>query len=349
MKVAVLGSGNGGCAIAVDFALKGHEVSLFDFEKFPKNIKDIKEKGGIEASGDLEGFAKLRYVGHDLKETVEDAKYIFVVGPAFSTEPFAKAVKEHLVDGQIVVVCPGSCGGSLLFKKALGKELEDESTIVCETSTLPYACRITGEGEVTVYLKLKGGLFVSSLPAGKADGIVKELEEVFPEFSPAKNVVQVMLQNANPVIHPAVTMLNAALIERTGGDFFFYEDGVMPCVGRLMEKVDQERIEIGRKLGVEIIPDPVLGKMQGYMQDTTYEKGYSSAEGFKGIKAQGQLDHRYLNEDVGYGLCFMSELGKKVGVETPTMDSIINITSIIMKKDYRGMKNRTVESLGMNL
>jgi opine dehydrogenase len=71
-------------------------------------------------------------------------------------------------------------------------------------------------------------------------------------MAPAGNVLQTSLQNGNPVIHPAITLLNAALIERTGGDFFFYEDGVTPAVGRLIEAVDRERISIGRALGVDI-------------------------------------------------------------------------------------------------
>lgn len=50
--------------------------------------------------------------------------------------------------------------------------------------------------------------------------------------------------------------------------------------------------------------------------------------------------------NVGYGLVFMSELAKLVGVETPMMDSIINIASVVMNKNYREMKKRTPESLG---
>ena len=35
MNIAVLGSGNGGCAVAFDCAANGHQVRLFDFEQFP--------------------------------------------------------------------------------------------------------------------------------------------------------------------------------------------------------------------------------------------------------------------------------------------------------------------------
>jgi len=347
MKVAVLGSGNGGCAVAADFAIEGHDVYLYDFKEFSENINAIQQQGGIFVEGDIVGFAKIKYAGHDIEKVITDANLIMVVGPAFSTEPFAQITKDYIKKGQKVVVCPGSCGGSLVFKKTLGLKLEDESIIVAETSTLPYACRITEAGKVHIYLKLVGGFYLAAIPSKFNDDVIQCLSDVYPEMGLAKNVLQTTMQNANPVIHPAVTLLNAALIQRTKGDFYFYEDGVMPSVGKLMQAVDKERIAIGDKIGIEILPDPVIGKIQGYMQEDNYETGYSTAKGFKGIMAQSQLDHRYLNEDVGYGLVFMSEFAKLVGVETPIMDSIINVASVVMDKDYRKMKNRTPETLGL--
>jgi opine dehydrogenase len=160
-------------------------------------------------------------------------------------------------------------------------------------------------------------------------------------------VWQTTLQNANPVIHPAVTLLNTALLERTGGDFLFYEEGVTPAVGRLIEAVDRERIAIGAALGVEVISDPELSLSQGYMTDASYEHGYRTAPGFRGIKAQPGLDHRYLNEDVGYGLVFLAELGRQLGVDTPIMDSVIALTSRVMSRDYRAEAPHTPAALGV--
>ncbi len=60
------------------------------------------------------------------------------------------------------------------------------------------------------------------------------------------------------------------------------------------------------------------------------------------------MDDRYFNEDVGYGLVFMSELGKQIGVATPpVIDSIICLSSLIMERDYRKEKARTLESMGL--
>jgi opine dehydrogenase len=348
MKVTVLGSGNGGCAVAADWSLAGNEVSLFDFVKFPTQIEEINKKGGITVSGELEGFAPIHYAGHNIEKAIEGAELIIVVGPAYSTEPFAKAVKPFIKKGQNVIVSPGSCGGALLFKKTLGLDFEDESIVVAETSTLPYACRIIKAGQVYIYLKLKGGLYISALPSIKTKEINDIFSEVYAGAEMADNFFQVVLQNANPVIHPAVTLLNAGRIESTKGDFYFYEDGVTPGVGRLMKAVDEERISIGKALGVSIIPDPELGIMQGYMKSNDYETGYSSAPGFKGIKAQSQLDHRYLNEDVGYGLVFMTELAEKLKIQTPVMDAVIKVASAVMVREYAKESERSLLSLGLS-
>jgi opine dehydrogenase len=346
MNITVLGAGAGGTSVAFDCASHGHAVRLFDFSSFPDNIAGIAAQGGIQADGGLSGFAAIEYAGHDIDQALENAELIYVVGPAFSTEPFGEAVRGKLRPGQTVIVSPGSCGGALAFKRAAGMPVEDESVRVAETHTLHYAVRLTEPGHVHVFLKLKAGNLLAALPGSETESILELISDVYPGMEPAKNVIQTSLQNANPVIHPAVSLCNAARIEGEG-DFLFYEEGVTDSVGRIIEAVDRERISIGRRLGIEIVSDPEMGMSQGYMLENNYGSGYREAPGFLGITAQTQLDHRYINEDVGYGLVFMSRLGRQLGVETPTIDSIIQLTSVLMNRDYSAEALRTPESLGI--
>jgi opine dehydrogenase len=348
MKIAVLGSGNGGCAVAFDCAAHGHRVSLFDFEEFPESIKAVQNNGGVYCEGELEGFQKLAYAGHEIEKALEGADVVYAVGPAYSTRPFAEACKPCLKQGQIVIVCPGSCGGALEFKNGAGLGLRDQAVIVAETSTLPYAVRLLEPGKIRIFNKLRGGLFLAALPAIKTGYVLGRVRDVYPAMSAARNVLQTSLQNGNPVIHPTITLMNVARIERTKGDFDFYHDGVTPAVGRLIEAVDKERIAIGKKLGVVVIPDPELGVMQGYMVEATYDTGFVTAPGFAGVKAQSSLDYRYFNEDVGYGLVFLRKLGEQVGVATPIISAVITLASLLMNRDYVGEARRTMETLGLS-
>ena len=347
MKVAVLGSGGCGLAVAHDFSTHGFEVRLFDFEDFPDNINAVKRSGGIFAEGHLEGLTPVNYSGHNISEALRGADIIMAVGPAYSTKPFAEACKPHLEKGQVVIVCPSSCGGSVEFKNGIGLPIRNESILVAETNTLPYAVRVTEPGRIRVFLKLRGGLFLAALPARNTINVLNKVREVYPHMQAAKNIMQTSLQNGNPVIHPSITLLNVGLLERTCGDFYFYEDGVTSAVGRLVEAVDKERLAIAEKLGVDVISDPEIGMLQGYQTENNYNTSYQKAPGYKGIKAQSSLDYRYFNEDVGYGLVFLSELGAQIGVPTPNINSIITIASTLMQRDYRKEQKRTMKTLGL--
>ena len=314
MRVAVLGAGNGGLASAFDFAQHGHEVSLFAHTEFGTNLGPIEQAGGITATGDLEGFAPIRYAGNDAGEAMAGAELVVIVGPAYSTEALAADAAPHLVDGMAVLVCPGSCGGAIAFKHTAGLALDDERIIVGETHTLPYAVRVTDLGAINVFLKLKTDVFLAALPRAGTDRLYDLVKDVWPAVEKAESVFQTTLQNGNPVIHPAVTLLNAGLLERTGGGFLFYEEGVTEGVGRLIEAVDNERLAIAAALGATVFSEPAIGVRQGYMLEENYSTGYSTAPGFLGIQAQSQLDHRYLTEDVGYSLIFLTDLAARLGV-----------------------------------
>jgi opine dehydrogenase len=348
MIVTVVGSGNGGLATAFDFANHGHPVRLYDSPHFPDHVGEVAAAGGIQAMGAIEGFAEIAYSGHDAGKALEGAELIVLVGPAYSTENHAAAVAPHLVPGQAVLICPASCAGALTFKRTAGLALDDTSILVGETSTLPYATRIVAPGKVNVFHKLDAGVLLAALPRSGTERLLSMVRDVYPGTEAADSVFQTTLQNGNPVIHPAVTLLNTGVIERSGGEFLFYEDGVTEAVGRAIEAVDRERLAIGEALGVRVRSEPDLGVVQGYMTEANYSTGYSTAPGFLGIGAQSQLDNRYLTEDVGYSLVFLADLAGRVGVKTPTMEALITLASVVLARDFRAEGARTLATLGLD-
>ena len=271
--------------------------------------------GGITASGDLEGFAEIRYAGHDAGEALDGAELVVLVGPAYSTEPQAAVAAPHLTDGRPCWSARGRAPARSRSSAPPGSSSTTSAFIVGETSTLPYAVRITEPGVVNVFLKLSTGRVPRGPSAVGDRPAVRLIKDVWPAVEKADSVFQTTLQNGNPVIHPAVTLLNAGLLERTDGGFLFYEEGVTEGVGRLIEAVDRERLAIAAALGVTILSEPDLGVRQGYMREENYSTGYSTAPGFLGIGAQSQLDHRYLTEDVGYSLVFLTDLAARLGVD----------------------------------
>lgn len=348
MRIAVLGAGGGGLAVAYEWASQGHEVALYAQHAHEHHLVPVRERGGIQAEGKLEGFVSLATVTTDIAEALDGVDVVFVVGPAYATEPFGRDTSGHLRPGMTVVVCPSSCVGSLAFKHAAGLDLHDESVVVGETSTLPYAARASMHASVRIFHRFDTGFSAAAAPRSNTPRLLEVLRQVYRNTDEAAGIFQTTLQNGNPVIHPAVTLLNAALIERTGGDFMFYEEGVTEAVGRLMKAVDGERLSVARALGVEILAEPDLGVRQGYMSESNYSTGYSTAPGFRGIKAQDELHHRYLTEDVGYSMVFLTDLARHLSVPTPTMDAVIRIASIVAGEDFATERARTMDKMGLS-
>ena len=278
-RVAVLGAGNGGLATAFEWSRQGHEVAIYSHADYSEQIAPIQERGGITSTGVLSGFAEIRLATTDIAEAMSDAEVVLAVGPAYATSSLGTEAGPHLRAGMSVVVCPGSCLGSLAFKRAAGLDLYDESILVGETSTLPFAVRATGPAEIRVFHHFDRGLFAAAAPRSATPRLLEVLRTVWPHAEEASSVFQTALQNGNPVIHPAVTLLNAALIDRTGGDFAFYEEGVTSSTGRLMEAVDAERFAIAEALGITILSEPAIGVLQGYMTEENYTTGYSQGPG----------------------------------------------------------------------
>ena len=349
MKIAVLGSGNGAHAVAFECAQKGHDVYMYDFPQFSKSIDAIAAAGGIYANGKLQGFQKIAYAGTDISKVVPGAELIFAVGPSYSTEPFAKVCAPYVTDGQRYIIMPGSCMGALTFKNALGLDIKDNRISVSETNTLPYAVRISAPATIEVHHKLLAAYTVATLPRAEGQKVFDLLKPIFGGIEKAESVLQTTLSNSNPIIHPVITTLNAALIERTGGDFMFYHEGVTPAVGNLMEAFDNERASIGAGLGLFVEKSPEKGMRQGFHDyvEKDYAKNYGTSPGFAGIKAQSSLDHRYYTEDLGCTMIFWIELAERIGVDVPAMKSLVTIVSLMMKRDFRAECPRSLASLGL--
>ncbi|GAB95780.1 opine dehydrogenase [Kineosphaera limosa] len=346
MRVAIMGSGNGGTAAAFEWAQAGHEVSMWDFEQFDANIAAIAAAGSIEGRVKFEGTAPVRYAGHDLDRALEGAELVLIVGPAYAHEAMGEALRGKLSEDAAYCVLPSSCNGAVVLKQALGLDLMDDTYVIGETHTLPYGCRLVAPGIVRVTTRVLDGLFVAALPSSRTPELLTKLQVVWPQAEAAKNVLQTTLQNGNPVLHPAIMLLNASRIENTGGDFLFYTEGVTLASARLMEAVEGERQELGRVLGIDIVRDPELGLRQGYVSEATYLKGYNDGIGFAKSQAPKTLDFRYLTEDVPYGLVFMSELARQCDVPTPAIDTVISMASIILDVDFRAAGKRLPKDLG---
>jgi len=347
-RIAVLGAGNGGFAFSGHLALKGFEVRLYEDPKFGKNIEEVKDKGGIEVSGAIKGFGKVALASTDIASVLAGAKVVMIVVPAFAQMAMFEAALPYLEDGQIVVFWPGNLG-EILAKKIMKEKGFSKDIKLAGTASLLYATRKIGLNKVKIFYE-KAAMPIACLPAGDTSDVIKDLKELIPQVSPAKNVLEIGLTNTNMVGHCSTAILNAGWIEWTKGDFEFYWHGMTESVCRVLEKVDEERIAVGKALGLEL-KSTLDGLKKFYPSEkggTLYEfVAQSRVHGGRGSSAPKSLKDRYISEDVPAGLVFTSSLGKISNVPTPTMDSLIWLASILNREDYR-KTGSNLDSLGFS-
>src|SRR5262250_2382806 len=348
-KIAVLGAGNGGCAAAADLTLRGSEVRLFS--RSENTLMPIAKRGGIELVEDgVEQFATPLMVSAHLAPVVNGADLIIIAAPAVAHEYLAKNLARYLVDGQRILLNPGHTGGSLHFANALRGAGVKAQIKLFETVTLTYICRMPQTARVEIYRRTTS-LRCAAFPGKDTGDLVREIQEIFPNVIPAVNVLETGFANINAIMHPAGMLGNAGWIEKTAGDFYYYREGITPSIAAWIEEVDRERLAIVQRLGlntlrfVDIFYQAGLTSEDARASGSAYRAIHESQPN-RTIKSPGTLGHRYIKEDVGYGLVPMAEIGRLVGVETPVIDALITLASVISGTDYR-KKGLTLEAMGL--
>lgn len=334
--VAILGAGHGGCAAAADLTLRGFQVRLH--ARNPATLAPLRAAGGIEARGVQQGFVPLPTMTTDVAEAIDGADLVMLVVPSVAHEDYARALAPLLSPELPVYLNPGHTGGGLHFVQELRRAGYEQPVQTCESVSLTYVCRMEGPATVGIYSYIRQLAF-AAFPARNAASLFELVKPLYPDITLASSVLETGLTNLNAVFHPPGMLMNTGWIEHTDGNFLFYKEGITEGVGRATAAVDAERVAIARALGL-----PVRTFMEAF-----YQVGLTTRDAFESgsiahacrasapnqtIKSPPSLFHRYVNEDVGFGLVPIGAFGALAGVRTPTIDALIQLASVVTGIDF---------------
>lgn len=342
--IAVLGGGNGGHCMAADLTMAGYKINFYKHPPLEDSFNATFQTQTVELE-DI-GQARIHKVTMDIAEALSDVELIMVVIPSHVQELFFNTMIPYLKDGQIVTIFTGNFG-SLRLSKLLSEKSPDRKIIIGETNTLPYGARLVGPANVRLhyqygrYKKPLGpfNLLFSALPAKNTKMAIEKLQELYPALSPVENVMGAGLSNPNIPMHPLGLLLNIGRIEYTQGNFYMRKEGITPSVVKTQLVIYDEIVAVGKSFGVKTAAFPKS------LEDTLSRLG--GPDGIStNVLGPKVVKHRFITEDVPYGLVPISELGKKGDVDTPLVDAVITIASVVCEEDYR-KTGRTLESLGL--
>lgn len=347
-QVAVIGAGNVGCALAADLTLRGVDVHLCS--RSAARLDKIRQAGGITVTGAVEGFAPIAVLTTDPGEALRGADIVAVAVPTPALPHYAAALAESASDDQLIWLDPGHSGGALYLGAELRRRNVVPQPLICQLSTASHGSRMAGPATVGVFALTAASL--AAFPGRNLAECHGRVDALLPgQFGAATSVFELDLQNVNPVMHPAQMVCNASWIAATGGDFFMYQEGTGPATARIIEAVDTERIALARRFGVSTLSLVDALARAGYTTIEGAETGnvyeaLQAGEQIAHVKAPPMLDHRYLHEDVGWGLVPWVQLASLGRVPTPTMEALITLAGVLNRLDYR-RDGLTLDRMGL--
>ena len=342
MKIAVIGAGNGGQAIAGYLAMQGYDVALYDILK--DKIDELKTLGGIKLEGRISGFGKLECMTSDIKEAVAGAEIIMVTTIANAHKAVAQSIAPFVVDGQVIILNPGRTCGALVFKQTLVESGCKARFYLAEAQTLVYACRIVQNGTVNI-IGVKDEVLLAALPSKDTDYVLSKINPLYPSFMKTTNVLRTSLENIGAMFHPSVLLFNAATIERNEV-FWFYRD-MTEQVAAFIEKFDAERLTVGKAYGIDLlgVNEWIKFAYKDTEGDTLCERMRNNPA-YHEIKSPSSIFTRQLTEDIPTGVLPIMELGRAAGVNTPLLESMIHICEALLGQDLH-TSGRNLRNLGL--
>ena len=340
--IAVLGGGNGSHAAVADLTEAGHEVRWWR--------RELSAFGTVAVDRTLTvtDYRGERTVAvnptSELPEALDGAELIVAPVPAFAQEALAQDLAPALSDGQVLFLPPGTFGSYTMLRTLRTAGCQADVALA-ETGTLPWLTRKRGEGQIRITTRasrLPTGVF----PARSSNHALALISAAFPDaIEPVEDGLSAALMNAGPIIHPPLVLMNAGPIEHFP-KWDIHNEGTQPAIRSVHDALDAERIAIRERLGYQAPHFPLSDHyntsnwMYGHL---AHDRLIDSGDWHESLDLG---PHRYVSEDIGYGLTLLVTLAEWLEVPCPVAAGLLAIASAASGSAFRET-GRTWANLGL--
>ena len=335
-KVVILGCGHGGMALAAELTLKGAQVALWSHPNHASKLnKIISQNEIIYQCQHKTHTITLDLMTTDLHEALQFGNIIYNCTPMTAHRYLFKQLYLSLEKTRAIKIFINLSGVFSSIEQFLSAH--DISIFnrlkIFDTSTFPFACR-AGERNDVMLLGKKSELTVAPLFSKDLFYLNMIPDHCKPiKFSHIENTFKIGLMGTNATFHSATVLFNARLIDNACS-FLFYKEGISKRTSLLHEALDYERITLAKTLGYTLkscVEDD--NKYYGTHFVNSYDFSTSSIV-HKNVKSPISLNHRFVTEDVAYGLVPLWALGRLYNIKLANIESVIQIFSTLMGMNY---------------
>jgi opine dehydrogenase len=171
------------------------------------------------------------------------------------------------------------------------------------------------------------------------------IRRAYPAAHPIEDALSAALMNAGPILHPPLVLMNAGPLEHFER-WDIHKEGTQPAIRRVTDALDAERIGVREALGYAPPHYPLRDHYNSdkWMYGDAHDRLTESGDWRERIDLQ---KHRYLREDVAYGLAFLVSVARWTGVAAPVAAALLALASAALGEDLYTDSPRTLEALGL--
>ncbi len=337
MRIGIAGAGSIACGTAALLHRNKHLPTLWSPSGKSTTAFETKP---LQAHGVIEEEFEPA-IAHSAQELVETSDALIIALPATGHKNVMDALAPHIREGQHVIISSHASFGAVYLTQALAAR--GVSVPVTAWGTTIVSGRRQEETKVRVNT-IRNRVDLCTVPEAASDDGLALCQSLFGDrFMPRDGLLAITLSNLNPQNHLGIALCNITRMEH--GEDWSQGLNVTPKVGRLLEKLDLERLEIARALDLKVktifehfhqsfhVPIGTISEMNQQMH----------THGYGGL-GPASADSRYVTEDVPYGLQVTVVLGKLVDRPATLHESGISLFSAMYDREF-ALENEFLHAL----
>lgn len=338
--VGLAGAGSIAFGTAALLHEAGHDPMLWS--PSGAGTAELGRGAALSATGAMEATLTPRIA--DSAETLaRDNDVLIIALPGYGHKTVLDALAPHIEERHHVIVSSHASLGAVYLMQLLA-ERGVTVPITAWGTTICTGRRQSGT-EVMVNT-VRSRVDLCTVPQDRSAEALALCRELFGDrFQPRDGLLAISLSNLNPQNHMGIALGNITRMER--GETWSQGQNVTPKVGRLLEQLDLERLEIAKALGLEVktifehfhlsfhVPVASISEMN--------QKMHAQGNGGTGPATS---DSRYVTEDVPYGLVLTAALGRLTGHPAQLHEAGIRIFSAMYGRDFED-ENEILKALDL--
>ena len=334
MRVAIVGAGPIGRATAAYLVHHGHAAGIWSpsGSSLAGLAPDPSASGHLLLSyeGALAGRVSIARI--ESAAALQDYPVVVIAVPGHAYPAVLPAVVQALSAPQLVIVSGALSLAPVWIRERVGARGVEPPVVVGWGTTLGTARR-TPTADVKLNT-LRAKFDMASVPAASGASALATCQALFGDrFILRDDVLGVTLANVNPIAHAAEVLPNLTRIDRQEAWALF---GCMTAsAARMCAALDAERLRVAAAFGADVRSIEAHYRLSYHVEGADIAELAAAIHAKYGGVGPPTLEHRYVLEDVPFGLLVIEALARCAGVDVPNVSGSIALLSSAYGRDLR--------------